>query len=186
MPDIQSSNWLTECISSPGLSGEPDALDAVTGLPAWHQLAAQVKNRIAASRAFSLAILDVNGLKVLNQKHGRAEGNRALAAFADHVVRYLGLLGLPAFVSRWESDRLGIVVDAPQETASLLLRGIKECICSTPDQDDSLEMNSRVLTCSLWIAGWDGQESADQLISRTEDLMWQAKRWVRSNLQATH
>jgi len=63
------------------------ATDALTGLANYRRLSEAVESEIKRSertaRAFAVLILDLNGMKRINYRHGHAAGNCALCRLAD-------------------------------------------------------------------------------------------------------
>jgi diguanylate cyclase (GGDEF)-like protein len=79
-----------------GLEDERDAhsgRDPVTGLVDLAtfcvQLDAEHSRARRHDRALSVALLDVDGFRAINERHGRAVGDRVLAGVGDRLTRFL-------------------------------------------------------------------------------------------------
>jgi two-component system cell cycle response regulator len=63
------------------------ATDALTGLANYRRLSetleSEIKRSDRTSRAFSVLLFDLNGMKRINDSHGHLAGNRALCRLAD-------------------------------------------------------------------------------------------------------
>ena len=150
--------------------------DVLTGLPNRVLLADRLQQALAQTlrRGTQLAVVyfDLDGFKIINDRHGHDAGDRLLMTLADrmkHVLREgdtLARLGGDEFVA--------ILVDLPDVDASLpwlnrLLRAIAE-----PVHD---EVGPLQVSASLGISFYPQAESvdADQLLRQADQAMYQAK-----------
>jgi diguanylate cyclase (GGDEF)-like protein/PAS domain S-box-containing protein len=138
--------------------------DALTGLPnrrAWNQrLIEELARANRSGRVVSVAMLDLDGLKQLNDGEGHAAGDRLLNDVASawqmvlRDVDYLGRLGGDEFAA--------------------ILPGCGGDHRATVSERLSAAMpeGRRV---SIGVATWDGEESAQELLERADELLYEAK-----------
>jgi len=138
--------------------------DQLTGLPnrrAWHDRFEQELARAGRSgRPLSVAVLDLDGLKQVNDTHGHDQGDRLIRccahAWADAVRRsdFLARLGGDEFVALLpDCTRAGA-----EEIAQRML--------------DAVPFNQR---CSVGIAVWDRDEAGYELVHRADQAMYAVK-----------
>lgn len=139
--------------------------DALTGLPnrrAWNQRFIEELARAARSgESLSVAMLDLDKLKELNDSQGHAAGDRLLKDVAGawrwalRDVDYLGRVGGDEFAA--------------------ILPG-----CDSDDRATTvIERLQRVMPeghrVSVGVATWNGEESAQDLLERADELLYEAK-----------
>lgn len=82
--------------------------DALTGLANRRNVERRIEARIASQQPFCAAMIDVNKLKVINDKHGHLAGDSLLQQFAQELrsaMRGTDLIG------RWGGDEFMVVMD---------------------------------------------------------------------------
>jgi diguanylate cyclase (GGDEF)-like protein/PAS domain S-box-containing protein len=138
--------------------------DALTGLPnrrAWNERFVEALARAARSgESLSVAMLDLDNLKELNDSQGHAAGDRLLKEIAVawrwalRDVDYLGRVGGDEFAAILPGCGHG-------DRATVIERL----------QDAMPERHS----VSVGVATWNGEESAQALLKRADDLLYGAK-----------
>jgi len=111
--------------------------------------------------AFAVALIDLDGLKEINDTHGHDAGDAALTATASALRAALRDGDL---VARLGGDEFAILVPDAGLEATLALT------------DRILAALPKPLTASAGIAVWDGRESASDLQRRADKAMYAAKR----------
>src|SRR4051812_37979588 len=90
--------------------------DALTGLPNRRALSEHIREELQRARRYrtpmSLLLIDVDGLKQVNDTHGHAAGDRIIRAVALAIAQ---TLRESDFGARWGGDEFGIV--APNTTS---------------------------------------------------------------------
>ena len=143
--------------------------DELTGLPnrrAWQeQLPRELARARRTGHAVCVAMLDLDHFKRYNDRSGHLAGDRLLervAATWSSQLRPMDLL------ARYGGEEFSIALPGCTELEALDV--IERVRKSTPLQQ----------TCSSGIALWDGRESAEQLLERADDALYQAKRLGRN------
>jgi len=137
--------------------------DQLTGLAnrrAWDERFAQELRRARRSGTpLSVAVIDIDGLKRINDTFGHGEGDRLIqrsAAAWRSVIRDTDL------VARLGGDEFFVLFpECPRHEAEAVARRLLREV----DDDHSV---------SIGIAAWDG-EPGDVLVSRADQAMYQAK-----------
>jgi diguanylate cyclase (GGDEF)-like protein/PAS domain S-box-containing protein len=139
--------------------------DPLTGLStrrAWDiAITERMRCRGDRVRSFSVALIDLDGLKEINDTHGHDAGDGALAATAAALRAALRDGDL---VARLGGDEFAILV--PDATLDATLALTERILAALP----------KPLTASAGVAVWDGRESAMQLQRRADRAMYAAKR----------
>jgi diguanylate cyclase (GGDEF)-like protein len=110
----------------------------------------------------SLAMIDVDNFKAVNDREGHSEGDHLLCQFArswQEVVRDGG-----DFVARLGGDEFGVLASSTNEFGAQSLAQRLE------------EITVRGVSCSVGVVKWDGVESAGELVQRADEAMFHAKR----------
>lgn len=149
--------------------------DALTGLPNRRSLMAGMELEVAraerSGRPLSLALLDVDRFKSINDTHGHPAGDAVLQAVADElrqITRGGDILG------RFGGEEFAVVMpetDLKQArwACERLRKGVAKRRMHYPDG------TSGHVTISSGIALLAGDEGCDHLISRADGALYQAK-----------
>jgi len=140
--------------------------DALTGLPNrqyWEDRVAEELERARRTRTpLSLAVIDLDNFKIVNDTKGHQAGDGALREFAAGwraVIR-----GAGDFVARLGGDEFGLLAPNSDEI------GIQRIA------DRLQEVSPDGLVFSIGMATWDGRESAADLFRRADQAMYEGKR----------
>jgi len=143
--------------------------DDLTGLANRRAWDAQLPREIARARRtgapLSVAMLDLDWLKAINDAKGHQAGSNAIkqaAAAWSAVVRETDL------IARFGGDEFAVVMpDCGIEQALIAAERLRSAIGPR-------------LTTSIGVAQWDGSESAPELIDRADAALYEAK-WAGRN-----
>jgi diguanylate cyclase (GGDEF)-like protein len=138
--------------------------DPLTGLPnrrAWNtRFVEEIARTKRSGQALSVAMLDLDGLKERNDAQGHAAGDRLLKEVAGawkmalRDVDYLGRVG---------GDEFAVILPG----------------CGTGDRGTVIERLNGAMpagqSVSVGVATWNGEESAQELLKRADDLLYEAK-----------
>jgi diguanylate cyclase (GGDEF)-like protein len=145
--------------------GEQAVTDELTGLlnrRAWYrELELALARARRSGSSVSVVLLDVDGLKTVNDSGGHAAGDRLLRSVSS---RWTATLRESDVLGRLGGDEFAVVLENADEPAA---RDVVERLAASLDQGQS---------ASAGIAAWDGAESVDELVARADVAMYAAKR----------
>jgi two-component system, cell cycle response regulator len=158
--------------------------DTLTGLPNRRALNAHIREELHRAARYrtpvSLLLIDVDGLKQVNDAHGHAAG--------DHVIRTVALaithtLRETDFGARWGGDEFGIVApNTTSEAARALAQRLVNRVSSQHHQD------GRAPTVSVGIATFDPDRSehadVESLTRAADQALYRAKADGRNRVEA--
>jgi diguanylate cyclase (GGDEF)-like protein len=141
------------------------------------QLAAAVSAARRHERALSVAVIDIDHFKAVNDEHGHAAGDRVLAAVANSLREHLraedqlGRLGGEEF--------LALVPDADAGAAAAAAEKLRsEAAALAVEHDDG----ALSVTISVGWATWEG-EAPEELLRRADEALYAAKRAGRDRVE---
>jgi diguanylate cyclase (GGDEF)-like protein len=145
--------------------------DPLTGLANYRHLVSIVNTEIAragrTARSFSVVFMDLDGLKVINDRDGHLVGNRALIRVADALRASSRPTDTAA---RFGGDEFALVLP---ETSELAARQIVRRVCARLVNDEE----QPPITISVGVAEHprDGK-TTEFLIGAADRLLYDAKR----------
>jgi diguanylate cyclase (GGDEF)-like protein len=130
-------------------------------------------------QAFSVALLDLDRFKAVNDTHGHAAGDAVLREFAAIVhatMRETDVFG------RYGGEEFMMILTA---TAPAAAREALERIRSALHAHDWARIAPGLaVTASAGLAGWQSGESAAQMLHRADGALYEAKRAGRDRVHA--
>jgi two-component system, cell cycle response regulator len=155
--------------------------DPLTGLSNRRFILTQLAGAISAARRhtrpLTIAIIDIDHFKAVNDEHGHAAGDRVLAAVASVLREHLraedqlGRLGGEEF--------LALVPDADARVAAAAVEKLRAEVAGLAVEHDGAELG---VTISIGWAAWEG-ESAEELMRRADEALYEAKRSGRDRVE---
>ena len=155
--------------------------DALTGLSNRRFILTQLAGAVSAARRhdrpLSIAVIDIDHFKAVNDEHGHAAGDRVLAAVASALREHLraedqlGRLGGEEF--------LALVPDADARVAVAAVEKLRAEVAALAVEHDGAVL---AVTVSIGWAAWEG-ESAEELMRRADDALYEAKRSGRDRVE---
>jgi len=154
--------------------------DVLTGLGnrrlLMERLKEETERAIRTGRSYSLAMLDVDHFKEVNDTHGHETGDRVLVEIAATVqsgLREYDLCG------RWGGEEFLILLpDTSAEGALAVVENVRSAISQIRVRAD-LEHIS--VTASIGISEYSPGESFSQAVNRADSAMLEAKRGGRDH-----
>lgn len=147
--------------------------DDLTGLlnrRAWdEELPRELERARRSGRPFCVAMLDLDCFKDYNDEHGHQAGDRLLKRYAGAWSERLRKIDV---LARYGGEEFALILAGCDLPAATQL--VEELRAVRPDG----------VTCSAGIAQWDGEEGADDLVSRADRALYEAKRAGRDRAVA--
>jgi diguanylate cyclase (GGDEF)-like protein len=151
--------------------------DPLTGLGNRRSLREEKEARIALGKPFSLLLIDLDDFKRINDAFGHAVGDTLLV----HVAAELqDLLPVDSFVARMGGDEIAILATQTDEAAAALAEEIVVRLSAPVIIDERRLLPS----CSIGIAGFANDQTADDLMKRADMALYEAKRLGRRRAHA--
>jgi diguanylate cyclase (GGDEF)-like protein len=148
------------------------ATDPLTGLYNRHKFDEAIEVEVERARRYgrplSLIMIDLDGLKGINDRYGHPAGDKALKLVAEALRDHIRTVDLPARIGG--DEFLVILPEADLEAATL----IAQRICS---QLDGTYVQNETLSISAGVAQWSSvNNTVDSFIEVVDQAMYQAKR----------
>lgn len=157
--------------------------DGLTGLPNRRALEVELDSQIrrisTRGGGLSLALMDVDRFKAINDRYTHAVGDKTLRGIAAAVQ--LGLRRSDRFGRYGGEEFLWILADTPLEAATRAAERMLEAIRTF---DWRTVAEGLEVTASFGVAQWAPGESADQLVSRADRALYAAKHSGRNCVRA--
>lgn len=154
-------------------SQQREALDPLTGLASRREIEIQIEERIRWKRDFSLAIIDLNGFKEINDTYGHNAGDDALRQFSVELKAQFRPTDV---VGRWGGDEFVVVVDSGLEEARLRMDRVRQWTFGQYTISDGKGNVEVTISASIGIAAWDQKENAAEMIAHADALMYAEKK----------
>jgi two-component system cell cycle response regulator len=159
--------------------------DVLTGLANRRALRRRLAEEFRRSKRYrmpvSLLLVDIDGLKQLNDTHGHAAGDRMIRTVADAIVRGLRESD---FGARWGGDEFAIL--APNTSANAAHSSAERLVARVADQHDA--HLGRRPTVSIGVATYDPTHGRyadlDALVRAADDALYRAKAGGRNRVDA--
>jgi len=148
--------------------------DTLTDLPnreAFNERFSLERERfLRYQHSVSIAILDIDHFKHVNDTHGHLVGDRILQAFASKVK---AMIRTTDFLARYGGEEFILIMpETTLESATALLEKIRAAIATMPLKQHG---TTDTITVSAGLTTFQLGEKAEQLIERADQALYQAK-----------
>lgn len=146
--------------------------DALTGLRNRWSVESQIECRIGATVPFCVAIIDLNGFKKVNDKHGHLVGDEMLKQFACELksaCRSTDILG------RWGGDEFILLLDCGMEEAEAQIGRLKEWVCGDYVLQGRSSLGKLSVNAAVGLAEHKPDEPMKDLLDRADAEMYRNK-----------
>jgi len=159
--------------------------DALTGLGNYRAFSQQLRNEVMRSRRYgtplSLMLLDVDGLKQVNDSLGHPAGDRLLRTVASRIVAAVRQIDLPA---RCGGDEFGVILpntelEAAKRVAQRVLADIRQ---------KSIMWRRKPLPASIsvGVGQYQGELTTDEFIRSIDKALYTAKVEGKNQMAVSH
>lgn len=153
--------------------------DPLTGLPNRRRLHELMSSRLRGLRAgesLDMVLIDIDGLKSINDSLGVDQGDRLLARFGQRLASYMA----GSVVGRLGGDEFMVIRTTTFDDHDKWVANLRDHMCRPFEiNEQSLRLGLTFGTCR---APEDGRDSA-VLFQRLESALYSAKRLGRNNSQ---
>jgi len=161
--------------------------DGLTGLPNFRSFHARLEEEVARADRYahplSCTMVDLDGLKEINDRLGHAAGNRAILGLADAVREELRDTD---FAARYGGDEF--VVLLPQTTAAaagLFAERLRRRLLEV-SQAAGLPVRASIGVAALSPDEVGANDAAEDLLRRADEALYKAKRSGRDRVEVAH
>jgi diguanylate cyclase (GGDEF)-like protein len=161
------------------IAEETASRDALTGLRNRAWMESQIERRLERNVPITLAIIDIDGFKAVNDKHGHLVGDELLRMFAGELQsasRSSDLIG------RWGGDEFILVLDCGQEEAKTQIDRLSAWACGGYKIGGSLAPIEVRVEGSIGLAERVPSETMTDLLARADAAMYKQKHASRKSL----
>jgi diguanylate cyclase (GGDEF)-like protein len=155
-------------------AAEPVAFkDELTGMANRRILEERIRLNIASGQEFCIVMLDVNQLKLVNEKHGRLAGDDLLKQFAKELRMNTRASDL---VGRWGGGEFIIVLAGDAQSTKAYLGRMQDWVFGkyTVLKSSSKPLEIHV-DASVGTAEWHAGKSVEQLVAEADAAMYVEK-----------
>jgi len=157
--------------------------DAMTGLANRRNIEERIEWRITHQQVFCAVILDLNGLKKVNDTHGHLAGDSLLKQFAYELKSNLPSSGM---AGRWGGDEFVVIMDCDLGGAKPQIERLRKWVFG----DYTLQTGvgkppvKVPVDASIGVAEWHAGETMQQVIEHADAAMYNEKRSTRKKAAA--
>ncbi|WP_299690024.1 sensor domain-containing diguanylate cyclase [Hydrocarboniphaga sp.] len=155
------------------------ASDELTGAlnrgPLWLQLEEQARRTAAAVQGFSVAMLDLDHFKLINDRFGHGTGDQVLKIFTSLVQ---GCLRPTDTLGRYGGEEFILVL--PNQHVGSAKEVCERARRTVADYDWSATATGLVVTVSIGIANFHPSETVDEVVVRADHALYCAKHQGRN------
>ena len=154
---------------------EAASRDPLTGLFNRGRMDQYLGDRISSGQTFSVAMMDLNGFKQVNDRLGHAAGDDLLKQFAAELR---GNARAGDTVGRWGGDEFLVILDCPAKDAQAHIGRVEkwvvgDYVIATPGGRSAREKVH--LGAAIGLAEWMPGQSARDLIAKADAAMYANK-----------
>jgi diguanylate cyclase (GGDEF)-like protein len=155
--------------------------DALTGLANRRafdrDLQAAFMRSQASNQPLSLALIDIDHFKWINDKHSHLIGDQALVAVGALIAEYVGD---PCCVARWGGEEFTVLFNGSENDAVKYFETLRHAIDA---MDCSLIANDLHITVSIGVVHSVGVDNYDGLLTRADHALFEAKQAGRNQVK---
>jgi diguanylate cyclase (GGDEF)-like protein len=150
--------------------------DALTGLSSRMYVESQIEQRIAAGAAFCVALIDIDGFKRTNDRHGHLMGDELLKQFGAELklaCRAMDVIG------RWGGDEFLLIFDCGLTEGQARAERLRKWICGSYTLEGKQGEIKLQVQASIGLAVHGNEETMNELLERADAAMYAEKELAR-------
>jgi diguanylate cyclase (GGDEF)-like protein len=148
------------------------AIDPLTELSNRRAFENQLQARIEAKKPFGLIMIDLDGFKVINDRHGHLAGDDLLRQFSSELRAHFTVADL---VARWGGDEFAVLVAGNLDQAEQRVERIRRWVLGEYRIGKSEPPIRTKLSASVSAVEWNGSETGLELLARADALVYKTK-----------
>ena len=151
---------------------ETASRDALTRVRNRLYVEGEIGRRMASGAVFSVAILDIDGFKEVNDEHGHLTGDALLKQFAaelQSVCRSTDTVG------RWGGDEFIVLLESGLAEAMAQIERLKKWVCGNYEVQVRMGVKRLQVKASIGLAEWEPGEGMEDLLARADASMYEQK-----------
>jgi diguanylate cyclase (GGDEF)-like protein len=161
--------------------------DGLTGLPNFRSFHARLEEEVARAHRYghhlACAMVDLDGLKQINDRLGHAAGNRAILALADAVREELRDTD---FAARYGGDEFVVLLPQTSESqGALFAERLRKRLAEVSEQA-GLPLHGSIGVAAVSAEELDSPDAAEDLLRRADEALYRAKRSGRDRVEVAH
>jgi two-component system cell cycle response regulator len=161
--------------------------DGLTGLPNFRSFHARLEEEVARATRYghplACAMVDLDGLKGINDKMGHAAGNRAIVALADAVREELRDTD---FAARYGGDEFVVLLSQTNEAqAALFAERLRKRLIETSERA-GLPVRGSIGVAAVSADELETPDASEDLLRRADEALYRAKRAGRDRVEVAH
>ncbi|MDR3737040.1 MAG: GGDEF domain-containing protein [Acidobacteriaceae bacterium] len=146
--------------------------DTLTSLATRLATEEQIRRRIEGKAAFSVALLDINDFKGVNDQFGHMAGDELLRQFATELR---GACRQGDVVGRWGGDEFVVLLDCRLQEAMSRAQRIQQWVCGSYTLHVREASQTVAASVAIGVAEWQPDEGIEQLLDRADAAMYSEK-----------
>jgi diguanylate cyclase (GGDEF)-like protein len=146
--------------------------DALTGLRSRLCAESQIEGRIEVGVPFCVAIIDVDGFKLVNDEYGHLAGDELLKELAIELQSARHATDL---IGRWGGDEFILLMDCGLSEAKPHIARLMEWVCGTYTIQGKAGPKKLSVSASVGLAEHRPGETMNELLARADAEMYQHK-----------
>ncbi|MCK7593007.1 diguanylate cyclase domain-containing protein [Pseudomarimonas salicorniae] len=144
------------------------------------RLASEWRRSQRSGQPLSLMMIDIDHFKLFNDHYGHVEGDRCIRAVAQTLERVINRSA--DLVARYGGEEFAVVMPDTDRAAAIWLA--RACLAGIAELDLPHEHSSAArhvsISIGLCTAVADGEQAAEQLVTRADRALYEAKRAGRN------
>jgi diguanylate cyclase len=150
--------------------------DPLTGLDNRRSVQKKIEHRIVEKQPFSVAMLDLNDFKQVNDQFGHLAGDELLKQFATELR---SAFQAGDVVGRWGGDEFVLVMDCNLDEATARVERVQKWVCGEYTVQSDTEACKVPMRASVGLAQWEQGSTMQKVLERADGAMYRQKTATR-------